>query len=273
MRSALTRDRINDTQIVYDNTNNLVDTIAAAAAGHKIVDVQPLALAHMLRTGAQFLGLETPDTTSEAIEDFRQASEIATAGVMERSLLNNLYWLYNTRSFRHACRRARAMANCSVKRALASVPHNDVDLSSAQYSEKRNLLEEFVTHTTDEDRLSTMVLDMMTAARQTTASLISNTLYYLARHPSVYAKLRRHVLQDFGEVATDELIRFEELKQCKYLQWCMNETLRLTPAVGFGSLTAAEDVILPKGGGLGDAPIFVPKVLGIPPNVLMFKLT
>lgn len=153
----------------------------------------------------------------------------------------------------------RTVADASVRQALA-MPELVGVTSSVQPIEKRNLLEELVIHTRDHERLATMTLDMLAAGRQTSASFVSSMLFYLARNPIVYHKLRQHVLQVWPRQARDELIGFEELKRCKYLQWCMNETLRLMPAVSFGSLTATEDVILPRGGGQrGDAPIFVSK--------------
>jgi len=242
--------------VVHSNTQRLVDKFAAAAGAP--LEVQELMLAHTMRTSCQFLGLEEMDVpTSDT--GFSVAFDIARDGVMMRTLLNNIYWLYNTRSFRVAGQYIRAVADASVRRALA-MPISAPDDGSSARTEKRSLLEELVLHTRDPERLTTMTLDLLFAGRQTTASFVSSMLYYLARNPTIYAKLRQHVIKDFTADSTDDLIMYEELKRCKYLQCCLNETLRLMPAVSFGSLTANEDVVLPRGGGpQGDAPIFVSK--------------
>ena len=55
-------------------------------------------------------------------------------------------------------------------------------------------------------------------------------------------------------------ITFKRLKGCGYLQWCMNETLRLFPPVPWNSRRSTRDTSLPSGGGEdGMSPIFVPK--------------
>jgi len=127
--------------------------------------------------------------------------------------------------------------------------------------EKRNLLEDFVMETRDEERLLSMALDVLGAGRQTTASLLSSLLSYLAQNPTTYSKLRFEVVQAFGPTETDDLITFEQLKRCQFLQYCLNETLRLIPSAPFGNMTAAVDTSLPTGGGAeGRSPIFLRKV-------------
>jgi len=256
IKSALARDRVSDTQTIHSNNHHLIDKILAAAEAP--LEVQELVLAHAMRTSCQFLGIEGPDASTSQT-DLQVAFDSAREGVTIRSLLNNLYWLYNTKKFRLACQYTRGVAKASVRRALA-MPTSSHDTGAIKEIEKRNILEELVLHTRDPERLATMVLDLLFAGRQTTASFVSSMLYYLARNPTVYAKLRQQVLKDFPAESTDELIGFEDLKRCRYLQWCMNEALRLMPAVSFGSLTANEDVVLPRGGGpQGDAPIFISK--------------
>ena len=53
---------------------------------------------------------------------------------------------------------------------------------------------------------------------------------------------------------------YEELRNFKYLKWCLNESLRLHPVVPGNSRLAARDTVLPRGGGAeGTYPLFVPK--------------
>lgn len=112
--------------------------------------------------------------------------------------------------------------------------------------------------TTDVNVLRDQALNLLIAGRDTVASLLSWMFYSLALHPEVFEKLRREILQEFG-TDTDK-ITFGTLKRCKYLQYCINETLRLYPTVPCNVRTATKDTTLPRGGGPDESsPIFIPK--------------
>jgi len=100
----------------------------------------------------------------------------------------------------------------------------------------------------------------MVAGRDTTASLLCFLFQQLAIHTEVFAKLRSEVLENFGTYTSPKNITFASLKSSKYLQWCLNETLRLFPTVPMNSRRSIVDTTLPRGGGpAGTDPIFVPK--------------
>ena len=72
----------------------------------------------------------------------------------------------------------------------------------------------------------------MAAGRDTTSALLSWIFYYLATKPHVFNKLREEIIKDFGEtLEPNTKIDFARLKSCKYLQYVISETLRLTPVV------------------------------------------
>lgn len=260
IRSALSRERISDTSVVHRNTASLISVLATTPGP---IDVQPLFLEHAMRTSTEFLGIGSSES-NEAWDDrgFSQAVEVANLGITKRVSLDSFYWLYDTTAFRRACKLAHNVVMTSVRKVLASEEDmGEHGRSQFPQKEKRNLLEELVTETRDEERLLSMALDVLSASRQTTTSLLSSLVYYLAQHPTTYSKLRSEIVQTFGAVETDTLMTFEQLKRCQYLQWCINETLRLVPPAPFGAMTAAVDTILPTGGGAGGkSPIFVKKV-------------
>ena len=70
-------------------------------------------------------------------------------------------------------------------------------------------------------------------------------------------------LTDFGEVEEGcdlESITFAKIKACKYLQYCLNEALRLQTIVPYNFRVANKDTTLPRGGGEdGKSKVFVPK--------------
>ncbi|HEY8034002.1 MAG TPA: cytochrome P450 [Methylobacter sp.] len=72
------------------------------------------------------------------------------------------------------------------------------------------------------------VITIFTAGHETTANLLTWTLYLLARHPDVLAKLR-HELDTLlqGKIPTAE-----NLQQLVYTRAVLNESMRLRPPVG-----------------------------------------
>jgi cytochrome P450 len=109
--------------------------------------------------------------------------------------------------------------------------------------------------TGDRRRIRDEVLNILLAGRDTTASLLSNMFFLLAKHPSTWVKLQEEVATLEGRAPT-----YEQLRNMKYLKYCLNETLRLFPVVPVNSRTAIRDTILPVGGGPdGHSPAFVPK--------------
>lgn len=94
--------------------------------------------------------------------------------------------------------------------------------------------------------LRDQIIAVLLAGRDTTASTLSWTLYELARHPEVVAKLRTEILDTVG---TERTPTYEDLKNMPYLKAVMNETLRLYPSVPFNVRLALKDTTLPRGGG------------------------
>jgi cytochrome P450 len=94
---------------------------------------------------------------------------------------------------------------------------------SQKFSESKQnsqyiFLNELAKETEDREVLRDQILSVLLAGRDTTASLLSNLFWELARHPEIYEKLREEVKGLQGRVPT-----FEELKQMQYLKYCLNE--------------------------------------------------
>jgi cytochrome P450 len=126
--------------------------------------------------------------------------------------------------------------------------------------EKYVFLEALSQTTRDPVELRDQLLNILLAGRDTTASLLSSLFLVLSRNPHIFSELRRQVLDDFGPYESPREITFARLKSCTYLQWVLNETLRLYAVVPINRRAAAADTTLPIGGGPdGKSPIFVPK--------------
>ncbi|KAF4546694.1 Cytochrome p450 family protein [Lasiodiplodia theobromae] len=129
------------------------------------------------------------------------------------------------------------------------------DVETGQDEEKYVFLHELATRTTDKKRLRSELLNVLLAGRDTTASLLGNLFFVLARQPEVWQKLREEVVTTLqGRRPT-----YEELRNMKYLKWCLNESLRLHPVVPLNTRMCVRDTVFPTGGGPhGTAPVFVP---------------
>ena len=67
-------------------------------------------------------------------------------------------------------------------------------------------------------RIREELINILLAGRDTTASLLSNMFFELARRPEIFAKLREEVATLEGRTPT-----YQELKNLKYVKWCLNE--------------------------------------------------
>ncbi|KAJ2897105.1 hypothetical protein MKZ38_004984 [Zalerion maritima] len=129
--------------------------------------------------------------------------------------------------------------------------------SSDGEKKEPNFLQALTAATPDRAAIRDEILSILLASRDTTASLISNLFFELARRPDLYAELRREVLETIGErnVPTEE-----QVKGMKFMRWCINESLRLHPPVPANSRQALAATTLPHGGGPdGLSPLFVPR--------------
>ena len=123
-----------------------------------------------------------------------------------------------------------------------------------------------------------MIAGILVAGRDSTASLLSWTIFLLAKNPAILAELRSHILADFGyhheplqhdtddtdqqsaNASATSTLSANALKQCTYLQHVLLETLRLHPIIPMNSRVAVRNTILPTGGGPdGSCPVAVRK--------------
>jgi hypothetical protein len=92
-------------------------------------------------------------------------------------------------------------------------------------------LEELAKQGYSEKKIQDELLNILLAGRDTTASLLAHLWYTLARRPDVFNKLRAEVLSLGNKEPS-----FEQIKEMKYLQYCLNEG-RFHRAFHFHNLT------------------------------------
>lgn len=90
--------------------------------------------------------------------------------------------------------------------------------TGSQKEDRYIFIHELAKQTTDRKRLRDELVNILLAGRDTTASLLSNMFFEIAKRPDIYAKLRDEIAFLKGRTPT-----YEELRNLKYLKWCLNE--------------------------------------------------
>lgn len=123
------------------------------------------------------------------------------------------------------------------------------------------VLDALVADVKDPQELRSQLLNILLAGSDTISGTLGFALTSLAQHPHVFKKLRKIIVEEFGSFdQSRETITLGKLKNCSYLQWFLNEVLRVYPAVPANFREAVRDTTLPVGGGPdGMAPVFIPK--------------
>jgi cytochrome P450 len=204
----------------------------------------------------------TDATQASAEAYFRDGFAISQETLMWRIRLQGLYWLMDSKAFRRACAMCHRFIDGYVATALNSTrvgAEKDARVTDAA-KEKYVLLDKLVESTQDPIELRDQLLQLLIAGRDTTATTLAFVFGILARQPEAWTKLRAEVLQIFGAEGQGEEITFAKLKSARYVQYVINETLRLYPVIPLNNRIAVRDSVLPVGGGPdGKAPIAVRK--------------
>ena len=199
-------------------------------------------------------------------QGFADAFTTAQDYLSSRTRAQEIYWLINPKEFREATRRVHEVVDHYVNLALESKRHPERKETSGRYV----FLQALAADTDDPNMLRDYILNILLAGRDTTASLLSSTFFYLARNPKVWNRLRREIIEEFGDSDHPRAeITHAKLKDIPYLRYVLNEgeystptrsfssnqdltmipVLRLQPPVPMNFRVAIKDTSLPVGGG------------------------
>lgn len=209
------------------------------------VDISALFYRFTLDSATEFLLGKSVDSLDNPAIDFATAfgevqrvqNMVSRAGPLVKKLIPQ-------RSFREGLKVINNFINPFIERVLR-LDQAELDEKS-KATEGYTFLHALASYTRDRKVIRDQLIAVLLAGRDTTAGTLSFTFLELSRHPLVVAKLRQEIRDRIGFSGTPT---YEDLKNMPYLQYTINETLRLYPAVPFNVRSALRDTTLPHGAG------------------------
>lgn len=116
-------------------------------------------------------------------------------------------------------------------------------------SHKETFLDALARFTRDPRVLRDQLVAVLLAGRDTTAGTLSFCLFELSRNPHIVARLRDEIRSRLGVGPQGKKPAYSDLKEMKFLNAVLNETMRFYPVVPFNVRHALRDASLPRGGG------------------------
>lgn len=269
LRPQFVREQIADIGMLGEHVDNLFEALPGDGTP---VDIQDLFFRLTLDSATEFLFGEStfclspkkaagsgPLAMTGGEKGFAYAFNSCQDSILKRIRAQNFYWLINPPEFREAVKTVHEVVDYYVDKALAKLNASEeekIDGSNSRYV----FLEAVARETQDRKVLRDQMLNILLAGRDTTASLLTSSFFYLARNPAIWDRLRSEILAEFPASENDDKITIGRLREVKYLRYFMNEVLRLVPPVPFNHRYATKDTSIPVGGGPdGKSPIFIKK--------------
>ncbi|KAH7929018.1 cytochrome P450 [Leucogyrophana mollusca] len=252
-RPFFNHDRISHFNIFDRHADEAITQMKLRLRGGFAVDVQDLFFRFTLDSATEFLfgycvdtisaGLpyphdvippEAPTGKAKTAEDFAYAFaqvQYALSSRLTKGQMWPLFELFGDKTEKHM-KVVNAfiqpiMEEAIEKRRLASQSLEE-PLKGA--SDDDTLIDHLVRLTTDPVVLQDEVLNILTAARDTTASTLTFAIYFLATHPHILTRLREEILTKVGRTNRPT---YDDIREMKYLRAFINETLRLFPVLPF----------------------------------------
>ena len=273
LRPQFSHDTISDLEAVEQHLEDvwhLLDNMSVEESWTPVIDLSPIFMNLTLATTTEMLlghkvnlqepqMAETAGSNAEAVK-LRQHFRSGAALTYIRLLCGKKYWIITEPRLGYHCGKIREYLSSFIHETLKCVDGKDDHAPGCK--NKFIFLNEMTKHTRDPIELENEILGVYTAGVGTTATLLTWTLYFLARNPQVFKKLRTVILSQFGSTPDD--ITIKGLESCEYLRLVTRETLRLGSIVPTVSRESLRDTSLPRGGGKdGTQPVFVPKGMSV----------
>jgi cytochrome P450 len=252
IRPQFIKDRLSDLELFEQHVQVLLKKLSGAPE----VDMLDMFFRFTLDAATHFLLGESVDSLLHPQTKFADAFYNAqrVQSIIARVGPLNYFVPRKRLRFFESIEEVNEFVNYYIEKALALPPD---DLEKKADTGDYNFLHAIAGYTRDRKMLRDQLVSVLLAGRDTTACTLTWTIYELSRNPNVVARLRKEII---NQVGLERQPTYRDLKDMKYLQNIMNETLRLYPVVPFNVRVSLTDTTLPVGGGPdGTSPIGVPK--------------
>jgi cytochrome P450 len=198
-------------------------------------DIQPLFFGYTIDSATEFLFNHCTDSLrrTEDVDENNEDAVFARAfNLAQEDMLDRVRWAFldplrpKTKA-NEAIRICHAYVGKIVDEAIQWRREREAAAAAGKKVEEDGryvFIHELVKQTDDKERLRSEVINVLVAGRDTTASLMSNALFEIAKRPEIWKKMREEVAVLEGREPT-----YEELKGFKYIRWCLNECKLTTP--------------------------------------------
>ena len=260
------REQIADLGLFESHVHDLLDALPGAVetgSWTPSFNLQPLLERFTMDTATEFLFGESvhsqkdnsADTSTlvskKEMKQFVEAFFAAEKTTAKSMIYGDLFWLTHDRKFKEQCKVVHNFVDTYVLRRLRG---------GKPGTGKYVVLDAIVADVKDPQELRSQLLNILLAGSDTISGTLGFVFASLAQYPHIFKTLRKIVIDDFGSLDRPKEITLSRLKNCSYLQWVLNEVLRVYPSVPVNFREAVRDTSLPVGGGPdGSSPVFIPK--------------
>ena len=242
LKPAFSKDNTDYHNMLGKHVSNLFEAIDGhqRTSADGAVDIQKLFFRLTLDVASEmFFGASTVSLRAEpddvSCNAFAEAFEVTQRWIAKRFVLGPFSFLQPNGGFNEARKVLSDQLDLHVDRVLQMMKkqdshNNEAGQSSPAVRNSQNgdvsqkqcyvVLEELARHTSDPTSLEHHLLNLLVAARDTTASLLSNMWHVLAQRPDIWEKLEAEVLT---VRSAPEPMNLASLKGMPYLQACIKE--------------------------------------------------
>ena len=221
---AMIRPQFNRSQIVndLDSLDLHIDRLTSLVPHNAKFDIQPYFFALTLDTATEFLFGESVESLLDdnvghpPSSSFAEAFNAAQYWIVVKIKAGPFYKLIGNKQCARSCAISREFVGRYVDKCL----NMDLEKRKEERKGKYVFLDALAENYTDKTVLTDHIMTLLLAGRDTTAGLLSATMWFLCRNKRVWQKLRAEVLKEVGE---DARPTWESIKDIKYLMYVLNE--------------------------------------------------
>lgn len=222
LRPSFTRTQISDLTMLESHVKNLIKAIPR---DRSTVDLSKLFSQFTADITTDFLfgeSIQTLTNPRSLPNHFLQAFEDVQIGIEERARRGKLADFLPQSKLRESVKQVYDFIDEHVEKAIeyhrSQRTQTQIIENPGKMKERYILLRELGKLTDDKELLRADLLTIFFAGRDTTASLLSNVIFVLARRPDIWRQIRSEVNELKGAKPT-----LEQMNRMSYIRYCLNE--------------------------------------------------